>query len=222
MITLDSKFLEYFISILVLYVPFYIVSTLYKEKYPWDCFTRIGSTINAFFCMSFVLENLSYEYYGYYYVGNDSLINSLYLFSAYLCADGLLQFPIKINVHEITSVLHHFVGGLGIYMMAERQIGLGLGLYFGATELSTPLMNLSWLLYTNGIKSKSVFGSMYINFFASRILTIPFLLKYLYINYHIILNSGWTNFILAYFGSSILILLNLTWFLMLTKKIIKS
>lgn len=218
---IDSKFLEYFISILLLYIPIRINFESYKERYLWDCFTRICSSINAIFCITFVLSNLNYDFYDFYYVRNYDLISSLYMFSAYLFVDGLLQFPIKTNVHEITSVLHHFVGGIGIYMMAERQIGLGLGLYFGATELSTPLMNISWLLYTNGIKSKFIFGSMYITFFVSRILTIPFLLKYLYINYHTILKSGFTNFILAYFGSTILILLNLTWFIMLTKKIIK-
>jgi len=157
--------------------------------------------------------------------GDDHVITSLYWFAAYLFVDGVFYIPTLIhkpNFQTVMSMLHHFVGGLGIYLIAHEQLALGLGLYFAGTEVSTPLLNLSWVLYTYKIKNLFAyieFGIFYSVFIIARIFTIPILVKYLIYNHDNIQTLTGVKFVLAYYGSGTLALLNITWSIMLTLKI---
>ena len=201
------------------------------EQYWWDCFTRVISFVNAVFCINGIVRYILPNPGSYLFLlaeGDDGFVNTLYCFAAYLFVDGLFNTPQylkKLNTDSITSLLHHYVGGLGIYMIAANRNGLGLGAYFAATEISTPLLNISWFLHTNKIKgtfTNLIFGLFYIVFTISRILTIPFLMYYLYTNNTIIGELSLGKYIMVYGGSLTLVLLNVTWFAMLTKKMVGS
>ena len=191
-----------------------------KRRY-WDCFTRIVSTLNAFQCMYMIYcETIAPKATGLsdlYYVATSSSLNSLYMFSSYLIVDGLFQLPdlSEFSFSLVLSILHHFVGGLGIYLIAQNQIGFFLGYYFAFTEISTPFLNLSWFF-----RGKFLFLIFYLFFFFSRIVTFPFLLEYLSHNTSEIMALQPLQIFMGFYGSYTLILLNLTWFIVLTKKII--
>ena len=201
---------------------------LLDDKYVWDVFTRVISTINSIQCLFIVLSTL-WDYDNYYnhlnYVGSPYLTNGLYWFSTYLFVDVAFMLPQSIQnftVSEFTSVAHHLVGGLGIYLIASQSIALGLGMYFALTEISTPLLNLSWFLYVNKIKnemSKWVFVGFYVMFGVARIVTIPLLLGYIRYHKDAINQMNLLNYCMIYGGSWTLMGLNCIWFAMLTIKL---
>jgi len=93
----------------------------------------------------YTLINWDSKIFDLYYVGNNYQIHTLYRFSYYLLIDGIFHLNSKFNLSNITSLIHHFVGSLGIYMIAESRMGFFLGFYFAMTEISTPFYNLSWI-----------------------------------------------------------------------------
>ena len=154
-----------------------------------------------------------------YYVADEASLNTLYAFSSYLFIDGLFILPDfkKTDVPIILSLLHHFIGGLGIYLIAYNKMGFFLGFYFAMTELSTPLLNLSWFF-----RRPELLKIFYALFFCSRILTIPILLYYLHTNTVEIGKLNFINSHMSFYGSYLLIALNLTWFIFLTKKVVEE
>ena len=204
----------------------FLYSFLYSlylfNKKSWDINTRIISTVNALQCTYMVVTNMSTNYYGFLYQGNNYVINSLFCFAAYLFVDGIFYLPEVIahpTIPGITSLLHHFIGGIGIYLMADMRVGLGLGLYFAGTEISTPLLNLSWYTYKYNPDDKTPLFLFYLSFFMARILTIPILIHYIYFNMTELNQLDWVPFIMGYGGSGTLMILNILWFAMLSIKI---
>ena len=227
--SLNPVFTNAFIVILSCYLPLYLITLFIKNNDLWNIFTRITSTLNAMSCVYMVINVITSENMNIYYnmvtEGDDHVITSLYWFAAYLFVDGVFYIPTLIrkpNFQTVMSMLHHFVGGLGIYLIAHEQLGLGLGLYFAGTEISTPLLNLSWILYNYNIKNLFAyieFGIFYFVFVIARIFTIPILVNYLIYNHEYIQTLTGVKFLLAYCGSGTLALLNITWSIMLTLKI---
>ncbi len=225
--------LQVFTYLFAIYCSIYYyfnLSNKYEKKlgrYKWDCFTRIMSTINAVqcTCMSLYVLNNNVGIWNILQGGEDLETYSLLSFATYLFVDGLLQLPDLITQFSpslVLSVLHHFVGGYGIYLIGSRRIGLFLGIYFAITEISTPFLNLSWWFYRNkiqNVESKSVFITFYILFVVFRIFTIPLLGLYLFINFSTINNLKLVEYVMVYYGSLILVLLNSIWFIMLSIKI---
>ncbi len=197
----------------------YSVAYYLLKRRSWDIFTRIISTCNAINCVYMVCRNLfNMKIFDLYYVADEASLNTLYLFSTYLFIDGLFMLPdFSKTMPILLSLLHHFIGGLGIYLIAYNKMGFFLGFYFAMTEVSTPLLNLSWF-FRNPILLKL----FYTAFFCSRILTIPILLYYLNTNTESILTLNFINSRMSFYGSYLLISLNLTWFIFLTKKIIEE
>lgn len=226
--SLNPVFTNAFVVILSCYLPLYIL--FFKNNDLWNIFTRITSTLNAISCIYMVINVITSENMNIYYdmvtEGDDHVITSLYWFAAYLFVDGMFYIPtliLKPNFQTVMSMVHHFVGGLGIYLIAYEQLALGLGLYFAGTEVSTPLLNLSWVLYTYNIKNLFAyieFGIFYFVFVIARIFTIPILVNYLILNHDNIQTLTGVKFVLAYCGSGTLALLNITWSIMLTLKIL--
>ncbi len=208
-----------------------IVKNMYKtdeeKEYFWNIFTRYISFFNAWSCIitiyRYIIPNVR-SYASLMSHGDDEFVNDLFTFSAYLFVDGLFSLPDiikKINTDTITSILHHFIGGLGIFIIASQRQGLGMGAYFAATEISTPLLHISWILYNNkinGLVTNIVFGAFYIVFTVSRILTIPLLSYYLWINSNITATLPIFHWFMVYFGCGSLIALNILWYVMLTIK----
>jgi len=215
-----------------LYIIGYLTKAIFKtdeeKEHYWNIFTRCVSFFNAWSCIvtiyQYIIPNIG-SYASLMAGGDDEFVNDLFRFSAYLFVDGIFDLSRLIknpNTDAITSFLHHFIGGLGIFIIATHRQGLGLGAYFSATEISTPLLHISWILYTNkinGLFTTIIFGSFYIVFTVSRILTIPLLSYYLWINYNITATVQIFHRFMVYFGCGSLMTLNILWFIMLTIKI---
>ncbi len=122
----------------------------------WDISTRTVSTANAVRCIYISVYSLLYYYqkmWDFNWQGDDLIIKYLYGFSSYLLIDGIFS-VIKVNKISITNIIHHIVGGYGIYLIVTRRLGLGFGIYFCFTELSTPFLNISWFLYNSNNRYK--------------------------------------------------------------------
>jgi len=193
-----------------------------KNRKLWDNFTRVMSTLNAFQCLYMVYYEIfcvkEKRILDLYYLASDYSLNSLHLFSYYLFVDGVFQLPDLINHFSFSmllSVIHHFVGGLGIHLIAENKMGFFMGMYFAMTEISTPFLNLSWYFRYNFL-----FIIFYFFFVVSRIFTIPFLLEYLEMNTDKIMSLVPLQSFMSFYGSYSLIILNSIWFTFLTKKVL--
>lgn len=208
----------------IILIELYIVFRIISNQYWFEIFTRLVSTFNAFVCSYYAISNLGWNYLDFNY-SEAGVIKGLEYLYIYLFVDGTFSLYQTIkcpNGSGILILIHHWIGGYGIYLMTIEKKGLGLGIYFMLTELSTPLLNLSWIIYTNKIKMKGVFELFWLVFGMVRIDTIPFLLFYLIYNRMEIVKLNWVHWFMTVGGSSILIGLNLIWFSMITKKIAQS
>lgn len=201
----------------ILYFTFF---HFFKDIKLREYFTRIVSTINALQCIRLTYLTLQIRPIGnisdLYYVADEQFLDSLFLFSSYLFIDGIFLFSdFQYNFSFLLSVLHHFVGSIGIYLIASNRMGYFLGFYFAMTELSTPLLNLSWVF-----RKKYLFLSFYVSFIFCRILTIPLLLVYLSNNSSSLYTLHPLHSFMSFYGSYTLIFLNVVWFLLITKKIV--
>jgi len=205
-----------FVSLFCLYSFVYFLCKISKENKLWFFFKKIVSTSNALQCIclfAYSMLNWNENIWNLEFKGNDYQINSLYLFSSYLFVDGIFNLT-SFDLKSLTFILHHFFGGFGIYLIAEKKIGLFLGLYFAMTEISTPFLNLSWF------SRKKIFLIIFYFFFVlSRIITIPLPLIYLKTNEEKILETSLLIYNMAYYGTYLLILLNLIWFVFLNLKL---
>ena len=203
---------------MLIYIISYILAYLYLNRKGWDIFTRIISTLNAFQCMYMAGRNLfNTKMFDLYYVADEASLNSLYLFSTYLVIDGIFiipDFSVKFSIQTFLSLLHHFLGSLGIYLIASNQKGFFLGFYFAMTEISTPLLNVLWVY-----KKTNILKTFFYLFTLCRIVTIPILLLYLHFNKTQIRTLSFVNCFMSFYGSYALILLNLIWFHFLSKKV---
>ena len=212
---------------LYIIAPTYLLLNLYawcyfliEDRKKWDTFTRFISSCNALQCSIMVYRVIrnNLDLSSLYFKPEEYYTNSLFWFAAYLFVDGLFQLPDLYSYFSFSlllSILHHVVGGFGIYLIAEARMGFFLGFYFAMTEVSTPLLNLSWYY-----RYKFLFTSFYMVFFLCRIVTIPFLLNYLYQNAEYITTLGTLRSSMCFYASYTLIVLNLIWFIFLTKKVL--
>jgi hypothetical protein len=191
-----------------------------KEK-TWNGFTRIASTANALQCIYMVSRNLlNREMMNLYYLPDEASNNALYIFSSYLFIDGAFSTPEfyrSPNFSLVLSLLHHFVGSFGIFLIAYKEMGFFLGFYFAMTELSTPILNLSWKW-----RHPTLLKLFFVVFISCRLLTIPILLYYLRINTDKIYTLSPIQSFMCFYGSYTLIALNLIWASFLTRKVISN
>ena len=223
----------YIFSLYVAVYYYFNFSNYYRKKigkYKWDCFTRIISTINALQCTYMALNAINDNKVDIWALTSKKTSFETYSFlsfALYLFVDGIMQLPDLITHFSsglVLSILHHFIGGYGIYLIGIRNVGLFLGIYFALTEISTPLLNLSWWLYRKNIVnnfSKKIFVSFYGLFLIFRIFPIPILYLYLYINSMEINNLDLTYYYMTYVGTLTLVLLNSIWLIFLTLKLFK-
>ena len=200
--------------------PVYLLAYLFLDRKAWDSFTRAVSLCNALQCIYMVIRTATNtsDLFNFEYQPNPYSTNSLFIFSAYLCVDGIFQLPDLLNFSfgSILSIIHHMVGGFGIYLIANERLGFFLGFYFAMTEISTPFLNLSWFYRTD-----LTFGIFYFLFIFSRIASIPLLLYYLNQNaIHIYQLSSLKSF-MCFYASYALIALNCIWSVFLTTKFLK-
>jgi hypothetical protein len=203
---------------LILFIQYLIAYNILNKKH-WDKFTRLISTINAIQCISMVYNETFYTetvgLYNIYYIADEKSLKSLYFFASYLFVDGIFQLFDKLSLNLILSLLHHFVGGLGIYIIADTQMGFFLGYYFAMTEFSTIFLNLYWFY-----RKKFILIIFYIFFVICRIFTSPILFEFLSANSQNISTVEPLYYNMVYYGIYTLTILNFIWFVFLTKKVI--
>ena len=205
------------------------------SKRRWNILTKIISTANSLMCIYLVYnvllkshgnltELFDFNFSGTSYDQNyETETGMLLYFSSYLFIDGIFSVFVDGLKTDRMSLMHHFVGGYGIYTIATLKKGLGLGFYFAFTEISTPFLNISWYFYTNEMKGtivNLVFLMFYLTFFFSRILTIPLLIGYIVKNYYAVLDLPWLICINFYVDTCLLIFLNVTWYIKITLKLL--
>jgi hypothetical protein len=230
MFPIDVVFQNTVLYLFFLYLPTYIVLKILNQRSKWDTFTRIISTFNALQCtyMVFIVvknELLRPDIFSIYYPPTDYYTNTLFIFAGYLFVDGLFCLPdlyTDFSFGLILSILHHVIGGYGIYLIADTKLGFFLGFYFAMTEISTPFLNLSWY-YRNTSQEENYrkdvfFNLFYVFFFMYRIVTIPILLKYLSENAIEINKLDPLRVFMSFYASYTLIFLNIIWFLFITQK----
>lgn len=191
----------------------------------WDSFTRVISTLNAIHCSytvyKYCIPNWN-DYMNLNYTGNDEVVRCLMWFSSYLFVDGFFCVLMSFNENfALSTIIHHFVGGFGIYLIHSTGKGLGLGGYFALTEISTPLLHISWIIHKYDLYKKFkpliiVFVGFYFTFFFYRILSISYLGNYLLHNYNDIIELKTYETWMVFGGSFALVSLNVTWFVLLT------
>ena len=215
-----------FVQTLYYLSPCYLLAyLLLPNRKSWDSFTRIISTINALQCIYMVCNEIlnknlnNKDLFLFDYQPYPNSINSLFIFSAYLCVDGIFQLPdlyTNFSFGLVLSIVHHVVGGLGIYLIADARLGFFLGFYFAMTEISTPFLNISWV-YRNNL----TFYIFYFLFLFGRISSIPFLLIYLEQNVDPIYQLSSLESFMCFYASFALIALNCIWGLLLTVKFLR-
>lgn len=237
--TTTTNFQSGLVTIGSIYTFLFIITTLTQRKTLWAIFTRIFSTFNAFQCVYMVylissgqLSKPMGSYMNLLEWGDDYVVRSLSWFAAYLFVDGgyLILHSVRRSgscrnivtnlCSEITSLLHHFVGGYGIYLIATERMGLGLGIYFAFTEISTPLLNISWGFHRGGIKNFLSLWTLvmfWTVFGMARIYTIPNIILYIRANQSQIESLNTIHQSMTYGGAAVLCLLNFVWFLMITR-----
>ena len=241
-VSVDETLIQAIITLGLLYIGIYFIlhkilsqiesleNKITRHEYSWEIFTRIVSLFNSLQCIGFVFSYVMPNFNDYLElneVGHPDVIRGLYWFAAYLIVDGvfcLREFVKTPTIPNLTTVVHHFVGGFGIYLIAEQRRSLWLGSYFAWTEISTPLLHISWVLYTNKIDNKwsrGVFLSFYLVFGLARIATIPILIYYIDHNSLLIYQNPLLQWFMVYAGSGTLIILNSVWFIMLSLKAVK-
>lgn len=205
-----------FIATVCVLYPVYLLAFLILDRKRWDSFTRIVSTFNSLQCVYMVYSEYSSSLIDFTYQANR---DPLFIFSGYLFVDGLFQLPdlyTDFSSGLILSIVHHVVGGFGIYLIANDKLGFFLGYYFALTEISTLFLNLSWFLRTN-----LTFCIFYFLFIISRISTIPILLNYLSVNSVSIYQLTPLKSFMCFYASYALIALNCIWTIALTSKFVK-
>lgn len=223
------------------YIILYIISftwckytALHFKKYSWNLFTRLMSTFNSIVCLSLVVYTCcNFTHLSSIYsdinsdIHDDLSINLLFSFSSYLFVDGLFIFS-TFDFHKSLSdfkylflnlliLAHHFIGSLGIGLIAYTEKTLFLGIYFACTEFSTFFLNLSWYYYDNLV----FFNYFYWSFIFSRLLTLPFLWFYIYLNLSDIYLLPILQFCFVIYGCLLMTLLNLVWFIFIHFKLQK-
>ena len=107
------------LAIFLVYLSLYLT----VNKYRWNLFTRVVSTINAINCVYLTPYLFWSDLYDLNYIpaNIDYITGILFSFVAYLAVDGffvICEFIINPSGNLFTSMLHHIVGGYGIYLIA--------------------------------------------------------------------------------------------------------
>jgi len=214
----------------------------------WDSFTRVISTINALICfyVTVVTVELSSDqaWMQFYYRGNDETRQLFMFMPAYLFVDGTFQVIDLIETSKnsrtgrtdrsdrsykwltldnAVGLIHHGVGSLGMWMIISTCRAYAVGLYYAATELSTPFLNLSWGLNKAKVKDirlSAAFCLFALFFFIFRIASIPVLHEFIDDNWSHIYELPLTQYIMIVWGTRCLTILNLFWFYQIVKKIL--
>ena len=122
---------------------------------------------------------------------------------------------------EFGKLFHHILGIVPCFICLVTQIGSNTMLWTFFSELSTPFMSLRWMLLSAGYKGTMILKGTEIlfavTFTGSRIINIPFLLKYLWSTRNIWKPVWVFNYMLLtgiiFYG------MNIFWFIKIIKKV---
>lgn len=150
----------------------------------------------------------------------------LYMFGTmflYLLFDMLLMILMP-DDGDLLWVFHHLIGGVGIALIRESHTVWPIGLYFVITELSTPFLNLCWLLIKFDMQKSVLFHVstlfLFITFFGIRWGGGFLLWWYIWFNLETIFHTHWFICFYIFFGCGTVTVLNLIWGWKLLKKVV--
>lgn len=213
------------------YLFFYVIAfaSLHFSKFEetikrktWDTFTRIMSTVNSLACFWLCLTEIPnlFQIGSLNFTASDESLSYLYSFVSYLLVDGVFDLAYNwkedfslFKFADVLTYIHHFLGAYGIYLIASTKLGFFLGLYFCFTEISTPFLNVSWIT-----GNQTIFLLFSLVFFCCRILSAPFLLWYLSSNSLFLASLPPHQYLMSYYASYALMLLNCIWMVFIIRK----
>ena len=145
--------------------------------------------------------------------------------SCYLAGDIILMLLMP-SKGDRTWIIHHIIGGIGIFLIWKREKVWLLGLFFELTEISTIFLNITWVhVKTNHTKAISFkfFGILLLlSFFIIRIIGGFVMFYYLHYYWDIIITWDYIDIYYISLGSIVMFMLNAYWFKKLLAKIIKQ
>ena len=155
------------------------------------------------------------------------IIVSMISYLIYDCLCILYLMLINNGIYETAGssafgkLFHHLLGIIPCFICLIKRVGGNAMVLTFFSELSTPFLSLRWMLLSAGYKGTMILKSTEIlfalTFTYSRIINIPFLLKYLW-NVRHIWKPGWIfNYMLT--TSIVFYSMNIFWFIKIIKKI---
>jgi hypothetical protein len=119
--------------------------------------------------------------------------------------------------------IHHFVGGVGLVIIATQGYGHGYGMYFLATEISTVPLNIAWYMRKCDARRQylvPIYATTLITYFFIRIIPGPWFI-YSTIVVFMDNDAGFVRTIAPLIGS-IIVTLNVYWFTRLIRSVTKE
>ena len=142
--------------------------------------TLLASTTHAVLAVTFASYSLAFGLLGTYRVFSNSSLGfvTLQVSLGYFVADLVIILLDPKLRSDKASLMHHFAGIIGLVLSLYFQGKLMFYLIFRLiSELSTPFVNMRWVLHqfhiTNGTVYKIAAYGMVATFFATRIITMP-------------------------------------------------
>jgi len=203
-------------------------------KADWD--TRTVSTIHAV-----VMTYLSYHLlffdpktsWGFYnsptnYTSRLGIFTQAIL-AGYLISDTWIVWQYRKGISSVNSTLfHHIISLIGIIYGLIWRVTHYYPLIFALSEASTPFVNIRWWLYSAGMKHTKryvVAGLlMTASFFLVRIVLVPYVVFHSYYRMGLdhMLALPWSQFIMTMFFPAMGNSLNLFWFGLIVKGLVKT
>lgn len=214
--------------ILKKWIPEYKTWTVNKQM---DWIARITSTVHAviFTSLSFYILFVSQKVYDTVLQGsleNECPLSlpTLSISLAYFLLD--IIYVIKYFKDKMT-IVHHLGAGLGAFLITGYELGPIYMLSFGMTEASTPFVNMRSHLYDLGYKNSMMYAlnglAMWLCFLIFRMPLIGYI-PYLIFQYHwepIMVRGTFLMAFIVIFGYSAISILNIWWFYLITKGLLK-
>ncbi|KAL5457005.1 hypothetical protein EMCRGX_G034237 [Ephydatia muelleri] len=160
--------------------PLFVQSSLSSCLFFHFIFLLHPSTIHAVLAVTFSSYSLAFGLLGTYRVFSKSSLGfvTLQVSLGYFVADLVIILLDPKLRSDKASLMHHIAGIVGLVLSLHFQGKLMYYLIFRLiSELSTPFVNMRWVLYefriTNGILYRAAAYGMMATFFFTRIITMP-------------------------------------------------
>lgn len=191
----------------------------------------VHATLTTFMVTYYILNTNHEETHPIYRFRdpNDHTLMDVVLYNsiAYVFYDLWFLIENYPNFFDYTIVGHHILMSVGLISNAYTKYSPFLTALLLFSELSTPFLNMRWFFFKRNLTNRKrylVNGLLlWLSFFVGRVLTIPFCL---YVHYNSLHKYGalmsFTEYYMYPLMSIFLCVVNVYWFSLLTKKVIRA